>query len=246
AGYRCYLPYMRGYGETDPDPNDDYFAVSLAEDATGLAEAFGNGEPVTLIGHDWGAVATYAAAVHAPAAFERIVAMAVPPTSVIRRNLLHDPAQLRRSWYMFFFQAPLLSEYALMANDFALIERLWRDWSPGWLYPEWHIDSVKGTFRTPGTPRRALLYYRCMIRPPMPSQKERYRMSFDLLTRHAIQVPSLVIAGRRDGCLGIRMYDGWQRAFSGPCRFEVIEDAGHFVQAERPDVVARRILDWAG
>ncbi|RMF14275.1 MAG: hypothetical protein D6761_09760, partial [Candidatus Dadabacteria bacterium] len=23
AGYRCYLPYMRGYGETDPDPNDD-------------------------------------------------------------------------------------------------------------------------------------------------------------------------------------------------------------------------------
>ena len=38
--------------------------------------------------------------------------------------------QLKRSWYMFFFQVGL-SDFVVSMNDLEFIERLWADWSPG-------------------------------------------------------------------------------------------------------------------
>ena len=57
--------------------------------------------------------------------------------------------QQRRSWYMFFFQTPF-ADVALAHDDFAFIERLWRDWSPGWRYPAEEMAALKETFRQPG------------------------------------------------------------------------------------------------
>ncbi len=54
------------------------------------------------------------------------------PCPTLPRSPLHfGPAQARRSWYMGLFQLPLVAEARLAANDFALVDRLWRDWSPG-------------------------------------------------------------------------------------------------------------------
>ena len=57
-----------------------------------------------IIGHDWGALATYGAVAHQPDRWRRAVTAAVPRPLSIGMSLL-TYAQLQRSWYMFFFQS---------------------------------------------------------------------------------------------------------------------------------------------
>jgi pimeloyl-ACP methyl ester carboxylesterase len=219
---------LRGYGPSGRAPDGDYTLQTIAGDVIALADEMSPESPVVLIGHDWGAAIAYLAAIAAPWRFERIVTMAVPPLTTFSINLRQNPAQLRRSWYMGFFQLRGLADFWVRRNNFAFIDRLWRAWSPGWEYPPERIAAVKATLGAPGSLKAALGYYRQNLGlrpPPLP----------------AIAVPGLVLAGRNDGCIGAEMFEGAERAFAAPARLELIEDAGHFMHLERPDDVWRRV-----
>lgn len=70
-GFRAVSPFMRGYSPTDvPDSTID--ARVLGEDAVALVKALGEEEAI-LIGHDWGAVAAYAAVSLNPEVFKHVV-----------------------------------------------------------------------------------------------------------------------------------------------------------------------------
>jgi pimeloyl-ACP methyl ester carboxylesterase len=242
-GFTAVAPYMRGYGRTGQDPDGNYMISRLAADAVGLAEAMG-GEKTLLIGHDWGAVAAYAAANLKPEQFSRIVTMAVPPLRVFLANLLRHPRQVRRSWYMLFFQLPFLPERKVPEDEFAFLDRLWRDWSPGWEYSRERIDSVKNSLRGEGNVRAALAYYRGLLRSaPLRFRDylESRRLSFSL-----IRVPALVLAGEQDGCIGTEIFEGLERAFSGPYRYEKISGAGHFMHLEQPEATQEIIQNFLG
>ena len=77
AGFRGVAPFMRGYAPTTPAPDGRYQSVLLAQDAVALIAALG-AERAFLVGHDWGAAATYGAAALAPERIERIVTSARP------------------------------------------------------------------------------------------------------------------------------------------------------------------------
>jgi pimeloyl-ACP methyl ester carboxylesterase len=228
AGYRCRAPYLRGYGPSGRAADGDYRLQTIAGDVIALAEDLSPERPVLLIGHDWGAAIAYLAAISAPWKFEHIVTMAVPPLTTFSINLRRHPAQLRRSWYMGFFQLRGLADMWVRRKNFAFIERLWRDWSPGWDYPAERMEAVKATLGAPGSLKAALGYYRQNLSlkpPPLPP----------------IAVPGLVLAGERDGCIGAEMFEGAERAFSALARLEIVEAAGHFMHLERPGDVWRRI-----
>ena len=106
AGYRAVAPFMRGYAPSEVPADGRYQTAVLALDACGLHEALGGGDDAVIIGHDWGAVATYIAANHEPQRWRRVVTMAVPPAGAVAGGFL-TYAQLKRSWYMFFFQHAL-------------------------------------------------------------------------------------------------------------------------------------------
>ena len=237
AGYRVVAPYMRGYAPTDV-PDGGFFGVpALAQDAVALAEALSD-EPVILMGHDWGAAAAHAAAALAPERFSKLITMSVPAGGAFQQSLVTSPAQQRRSWYMFYFQLPM-ADAAVALNDFAFIERLWRDWSPSWDIPMAELASVKSTLGQPGVLSAALNYYRHTFNPP-PSAP-------DAATGTApqqIQVPALYIHGREDGCIGVELVDGMEASFANGLRTVIIEGAGHFVHQEKPDEVNRVILDF--
>jgi pimeloyl-ACP methyl ester carboxylesterase len=238
AGFHAVAPYMRGYGPTRT-PDDDYSTVALGQDAIALADTLGrdDSDSPVLVGHDWGAAASYAAAAIDPASFESIVAMALPPRfgSVISDH----PKQFLRSWYMGLFQLPH-AERALEMADFALIEFLWNTWSPGWNYSNERIEAVKDTFRTSGTVEASLAYYRQFGRQLVLSELDGGRSD----SGSPLDIDALVIAGARDGCIGPELFEQADEAFTGDCRVVQVSDAGHFMHQERPDVVADEILEW--
>ena len=114
AGFRPVAPWLRGYAPTSVPVDGLYQVGALARDASG---------------HDWGAMATYAAVGWEPDRWNRAVAMAVPPAGAMFTGFTSYD-QLRRSWYMFFFQSPL-ADGVVASDDLAFIDRLWADWSPG-------------------------------------------------------------------------------------------------------------------
>jgi len=237
AGYRVVAPYLRGYSPTEI-PDGGYFGVpALAQDAVALAAALSD-EPVVLVGHDWGAAAAYAAAALSPQSFSKLVTIAVPYGPAFAQSLVTSPAQQRRSWYMFFFQLPF-AEQAVAFDDFAFIERLWQDWSPGWDFPDDEMASLKQTLGQPGVLTAALAYYRHTFNPP-PSAATLTEVS----TPAQIQVPTLYIHGRDDGCIGVELSDGMEAFFDQGYERVIIDGAGHFVHQERPDEVNRLILGF--
>jgi pimeloyl-ACP methyl ester carboxylesterase len=122
------MPSLRGYRPSGLARSGRHDALAAGEDAIHLARHFSPDAPVRIVGHDWGAVAAFAAVAFAPERFSHLVSMAVPhPAAFVRA--LSNPAQLRRSWYMGLFQVRGLAEARLAKDDLAFVDRLWRDWS---------------------------------------------------------------------------------------------------------------------
>jgi len=236
SGYTAVAPYMRGYGETDRPPLEpaEYSIPKLGSDVLAVANALGADDPL-VIGHDWGAIAVSTVSRLDPSFASAAVTMAAPPDFV--SAFQHNPMQAMRSWYMSFFQIPGLAEETLRRDDFALIERLWRLWSPGWEYPEERIESVRETFRTGQTVEAALQYYRSFFEAFLS------RPAGDLAIS-GIDVPTLLLAGRNDGCIGASMFEHSSDCYAARQRTEIVGNAGHFLHAERPEYVGDLILDF--
>lgn len=241
AGFRAVAPTMRGYEpSSQPDASAaSYHPLRVAHDVVEWARRLSD-RPVHLVGHDWGAVAAYLAIALAPERFARAATIAVPPLHVVQSAPFRLPRQLRLSWYMFYFQLRGIADRAVARDDFAFLERLWRDWSPGWAFDPADLAAVKKTFRQPGVLRAALGYYRAMFNPLLADS-----LALQRLARRPCPVPLLAITGATDGCMDTRLYDMLDRAlFPGGLRVERIAGAGHFVHQERPDEIDRLLVEW--
>jgi pimeloyl-ACP methyl ester carboxylesterase len=242
AGYRAVAPMLRGYEPSSQLARRvaDYHPLQLAGDVVAWAGQLGGGEPVHLIGHDWGAVVTYLACGLAPSLFGSATAMAVPPLDAMQEGIRRHPGQLRNSWYMVFFQLRGLADRIVAARDYAFIERLWRAWSPGWAWDTEDMASLKRTFRQPGVLWSALAYYRAMANPFPDDSRAVQRMS-----EEPIEVPTLTLSGAVDGCMDTRIYDCADPSrYPRGYRFERVPDLGHFLHQENPAAVNPILLDW--
>src|SRR4026208_2211044 len=111
SGYRVIIPDQRGYNLSDkPAGIANYSIDLLARDGVGVWDDVA-GSKAFVVGHDWGAaVSWYLAARHSDR-IHRTAMLSVPHPRVLIKNLIMNPAQLRKSWYMFFFQLPCLPEF---------------------------------------------------------------------------------------------------------------------------------------
>lgn len=241
AGYYAVAPYMRGYGKTGPARNGHYYISDLARDCVGMIDALDRGEAV-VVGHDWGAVAAYAAANRSPGRIRRLVTMSVPPLGVFLRNYFRYPEQLLRSWYIFFFQLPLLPQIRLKRNDFQLIEDLWNRWSPNWNPPQQYLNGVKKAFETDWTPTASIGYYRALIRGLLRdrrSHRKSRKLSFAPL-----DVPSLIMTGEADKSVLPESFRGLERAYDADYQFHRLSSVGHFPHLEATNEVFERMMDY--
>lgn len=247
AGWRVVAPFMRGYAPSSLPSDGSYHVGALMDDALRVLDAAGPTGRDVFIGHDWGAIAGAGLAAMPDSPFTKAVIMSVPPSAAFRplrqvpdvgRLAVLVPRQLRRSWYIMYFQLPRLPERSASS----VVPRLWREWSPGYRADEdlRHVDDAIGA---PDRWRAALGYYRAMVRNSRPPAQ------YAELHQHwlsAPRLPTLYLHGTDDGC-ATAQYAPWvERVLPDGSELAIVERAGHFLQLDQPDVVARHIVDFIG
>lgn len=239
AGFHAVAPWMRGYAPTKKAPDEQYHPAHLALDAIALCDALAPGDAAYLIGHDWGAGAVDLAAAYRPDRIAKVVTLAVPPQGAIGARFISSPDQLKRSWYIWFFQTPL-ADAAVPMNDFAFIDKLWADWSPGYVPPESFMRGLKDTFGS--SIGNAIGYYRHTFGGRASLEGEASAVA--AAASNAYGGPRLYLHGADDGCLGVELIDedALRRALGPHGSFEIVPGAGHFLHLEKPEIVNAKIV----
>ena len=221
-GFHAVAPFMRGYPPSAIPDDRDYSVSNLGRDVIALIEHFGV-ESASLVGHDWGAIAAYAAAGLRPDRIRRIVTAAVPH---LRRFFLRpSQAQMKASHYIFKFQLPGWPERRVVEHDFEWLRELIRSWSPDWRMTDDYFNPVKAALSDPQRLRAALGYYRAI--PRLPFSRETWQFLFK-----PIQVPALVICGANDGCILPATFRDSEHLYADGYELLEIPAVGHFMHLE--------------
>jgi pimeloyl-ACP methyl ester carboxylesterase len=240
AGHRAVAPDLRGYGRSGT--RGPYDLATLAADVAGLVRALGR-ERATVIGHDWGGAVAWAAAALEGATVERLAVLNCPHPLTMAAELRRNPRQLRRSWYIGFFQLPLLPEWLLSRDRAAGVARALRGGAAiRDAFPPEELERAREVFSRPGALAGPLGYYRAAFRNALrPGAGPRFS---------PIAAPTLVVWGARDRFLGretVAPEKVARRLAPGNVpEFAFLEDAGHFVHEEAPERVNAILGEWMG
>ena len=240
AGYRVVAPFMRGFAPSAVPADGCYQTAMLARDANALHEELGGDGDAVIIGHDWGAPSVYGAAIDAPSRWKKVVGLAVPPTAALGMAFVQNLEQIKKSWYMFFFQHGL-ADLVVGANNHAFIEMLWREWSPGY-DASVDLEFVSKSLADPKNLQAALGYYRATLGDGYrdPSLKAlQDQMGAGVPTQ-----PLLYLHGADCGCVGVDVFESAKTLAPANIKFELIAAAGHFLQLEQPEKVNKLICDF--
>jgi len=234
AGFRVNAPDMRGYNLSDKPPGVQAYRVELlARDVERLILACGE-QTASVVGHDWGAIVAWFAAMRYPGCVRRLAILNVPHPARFLDGLL-SPMQLLRSSYMFFFQIPRLPEEVIRAGNFALLRSaLHRDPVQSGTFTTEDIEQYVEAMGRPGALTATLNYYRALLRNPREMQS--------VLER--IEAPVLVIWGERDRFLSRRLAEPPPLWVPNLLRVERLPNASHWVAEDCPREVNTLLLDF--
>jgi epoxide hydrolase 4 len=236
AGYHVIAPDMRGYNRSDkPHGVRAYRGEVLTRDVARLIEGVG-AKRAAVVGHDWGGGVAWQFAMRYPERLARLVILNAPhPARFV--TAFCSWRQLRKSWYMFFFQLPWLPEASLRACNFAPLRHVMRTepvrsgaFSPA------EIEQYVAAAAQPGALTATINYYRALFRQN-PVQA--------LGSIRPIDAPTLVIWGERDPYLGSELAEP-ARSWVPNLRVERLPDASHWVQIDRPERTNQLLLDFLG
>ena len=214
AGYRTVVPYLRGYHPATF--GDRGFGTSeQADDVALLLDALGE-RTATVIGHDWGADATYSSATKHPDRVTRMVAVGIPHPMTLKPS----PGAAWAGRHFLWFKLPWAQATARLFG-LRMVERLYSRWAPGWHGPERDasVAAAAEAFRDPRVLAGALAYYEA-LRPGHP------------LYREKITVPALVVGGADEPPVLRAGYDATPRRFAGRCEVRLLDGAGHWPHRE--------------
>ena len=235
-GYTVWAPDLRGYGGSDrPGRVRDYRMRNLVDDVAGLIDAAGADETL-LVGHDWGGAIAWVFALAGLRPLERFIVMNLPHPRLFRRGL-RTWKQLRRSWYIFFFQLPWLPERLLGANGARRVSGMIRgsaaikDRFPGEVLEVYRKNAAQ-----PGALPAMLAYYRAYIRYGV--DKDLARAAY-----RKLETPTLMIWGEEDTALGRELTIGTDELVSD-LTLRYLPGVSHWVQQEAPEVVNAMIDAW--
>lgn len=229
-GYYVVAPDQRGYNlSSKPSAVKAYTLEKLTADIVELIGQLGK-EKVILVGHDWGGVVAWALVMHFPHLLHKLVVLNMPHPGVLQEHLRQNPKQMLRSWYTAIFQLPLLPEKALQALDYKLLEQAMTGTAHAHTFSEEDLAAYRKAWQQPGALSSMLNWYRAFKYTHLHLGKE-------------VEVPTLLIWGKKDTALGAEMAKpSIAKCPNGKLVF--LEDATHWLHHEQPEKVNREILSF--
>ena len=227
-GYQAWAPNMRGYGNSSkPKGVSSYQLDTLVEDVAAIIEASGCKETV-LIAHDWGAVVAWHFAINDRLPLSHLIICNVPHPQSMQQAFSWE--QLKKSWYIFFFQIPKLPEFLLGRDNAKGVGEMIRN---TFVNPEKFPMEIADVFsrnaNQPGALTAMINYYRALLRRGNRSNRE--GESFPI-----IKTPTLMIWGEEDVALSKETTYGTEKYVEN-FNIRYLPNVSHWVQQESPEEV---------
>ncbi|MEM7018923.1 MAG: alpha/beta hydrolase [Pseudomonadota bacterium] len=267
AGYHAVAPDMRGYGDTDaPADPAEYRVDNLAADVVGIVDALGQ-DKATIIGHDWGSMVVWGAALLHPERFNGVIGMSVPYNKPTDTSPLETWNKLfgENFFYILYHNEPDgVAEAEYDSDPRAFLSMLYtspgtpreepsvtdpRRSAGGWIgrigapkeLPDWlaaeDLDYYVNEFTRAGF-RGGVNYYR------------NFDANWHLLKEldPTIQIPAAFISGAADMVIGgadeAALKGMMQPIIKDLREITLIPEMGHWVQQEAPEETNAAILGF--
>ncbi|TGK07079.1 alpha/beta hydrolase [Leptospira semungkisensis] len=231
-GYFVIAPDQRGYGRSSkPKSISDYSLDRLSEDVIAILDAY-KFSKVDIIGHDWGGAVTYWTISKFPDRFTKACVLNLPHPTVMKRKILSDKSQRKKSMYILFFRIPWLPEFLLSRKNFRKLERSLTKTSIKGAFSSEEISIYKEAWSQPDCVRSMLNWYRAMTKNPP-----------KLIRSRKIQVPTRIFWGEKDRFLSKEMaLETLPLLSQGSVRF--FPKATHWIHHEIPEILNPELLSF--
>jgi pimeloyl-ACP methyl ester carboxylesterase len=218
---------LRGFGWSDA-PRRGYEKENMATDVLAVLDALGL-DRVKLVGHDWGGWIGFLLGLRAPQRFERFLALnIVPPWISLRATIGH-------AW-RFAYQGMILAPgvgYSLHRRGDFVPRVLVGGSEVKQAWDEQTLRVFADNLAEPARARAAVQVYRVFNwREALPIARGRY-------SGQRLRVPTLLVFGVDDFVLRPQMLAGIEGQ-AEQMRVELVENCGHFIADEMPELVAAR------
>lgn len=242
--YRCYTPYLRGYGPTrflSASTLRSGQQAALGHDLRGFMEALDIPRAI-LVGYDWGGRACCIVAALWPEKVERLVSIGGYNIQDIAGNLDPDvPDVEHRYWYQWYFNTER-GRNGLERNRRPIARRLWELWSPNWQFDDATFEATARSFDNPDYVDVVIHSYRHRFQNAAgdPALED---IEQQLAHQPKITVPTMALQGECDGVDLEYFSRDHHRHFSGPYQRRVVPLAGHFLPREAAAAVLQAVID---
>ena len=223
-GYHVIVPDQRGYNlSKKPVAIQDYALNNLVADIAALITSLSTC-PVTVAGHDWGGGVAWTLAQQHPELIKNLIILNMPHPGVMQENLRKNPKQMLKSWYVAFFQLPLIPEQLCSAFNFKWLAASMIRTARRGTFSKSDIAAYKRAWRQPNALTSMINWYRA------------FAQSRPATINEAIEVPALILWGTKDLFLSKKMAEqSVARCTQG--QLILIENASHWLHHEEPDLV---------
>ena len=232
SDFKVVAPDLRGYNDSDkPASQSAYVMNELVRDVEGIITGLGY-EKCVLVAHDWGGGIAWSFASKYPQMLEKLIIMNCPHPAKFSEGL-RTPQQLLRSWYMFFFQLPVIPELFLQSQDYQFIENAFKGMAiKKSAFSTEDINLYKDAAAKRGALTAMINYYRNILGSPMFNQNS-----------SILEVPTLMIWGEEDTALGKELTYGTE-SYVENFQIRYISNCSHWVQQEQPELVNQYMREF--
>ena len=231
---------LRGYGDSEKPPRDaGHDHGTKASDLRALVRHL-DLERLVMIGHDRGARVARRYALDYPDDLAGVALLDILPEEHIYDALTADEIA-RRYWHWVFHLVPELPERLILGREDVYLERFFGR-RPAFferLRSDGAYQEYRRAFLQPGAVEAALADYRETHEVDVP----RYRA--ERAAGVGMTVPAALLWGDGGNLAGQPVPEIWGEVATDVRRAVEIEDCGHYLPEERPEIVAEHLLRFA-
>jgi len=236
-GYHCVAIDLRGYHKSSKPQGVKHYKMSCLTDDVKAVIDFFDKKKAVVIGHDWGGAVTWEFAYRYPQYCNGIIVMNCPHRPAFAKNTKGSLKlffrQLKKSWYIYFFQLPWLPELIMKAKNF----RWFEEWGPRKIKDE-EMKKYKENLSRPYGLTGPINFYRAN--------------TFGVYGREilkntlwkTIPCPTLLLWGEKDMALDKGLTENMDEFFTGGFKVKYYPDASHWLHLDKTGEVKVDILEF--